>query len=179
MFCKQTADLHLCCYLPGTSPSASKHYIGCPEPLLKYFCRGRRFRGYLLPQPGVCLIKFGKLTWKKYGVCCRECMLNSMMYFWNTSLHLQIEFQMLWLFLYILLLKNFTIFIGHQFFTLQLTFFENMRKNLPIVIIMATFGTKNVHSALVRWNYKIDIFLLWPLSQELGYLIGSLILQHI
>ena len=49
VFCKQTADLHLCCYLPGISPSASKHYIGRPEPLLKYFCRGRRFRGYLLP----------------------------------------------------------------------------------------------------------------------------------
>ena len=52
-FVNKQLTYYLCCYYRATSPSASKHYIGCPEPLTKYFQWGWRFRGYLFPQPGV------------------------------------------------------------------------------------------------------------------------------
>ena len=52
-FVNKQLTYYLCCYYRATSPTASKHYIGCPEPLMKYFCWGWRFRGYLFPQPGV------------------------------------------------------------------------------------------------------------------------------
>ena len=52
-FVNKQLTYYLCCYYRATSPTASKHYIGCPEPLMKYFQWGWRFRGYLFPQPGV------------------------------------------------------------------------------------------------------------------------------
>ena len=52
-FVNKQLTYYLCCYYRATSPTASKHYIGCPEPLMKYFRWGWRFRGYLFPQPGV------------------------------------------------------------------------------------------------------------------------------
>ena len=52
-FVNKQLTYYLCCYYRATSPTASKHYIGCPEPLMKYFLWGWRFRGYLFPQPGV------------------------------------------------------------------------------------------------------------------------------
>ena len=58
MFCKQSADLVLCCYYRATSPTASRHYIGCPEPLVKYFQWWWMFTGYLFPQPGVYFIEW-------------------------------------------------------------------------------------------------------------------------
>ena len=55
-FVNKQLTYYLCCYYRATSPAASKHYIGCPEPLMKYFRWGWRFRGYLFPQPGVTYI---------------------------------------------------------------------------------------------------------------------------
>ena len=151
MFCKQSADLVLCCYYRATSPTASRHYIGCPEPLVKYFQWWWMFTGYLFPQPGVYAPDRKTSGWIysfPVHISMYKCVKKII---WRWSF----DFKS-WVFF----LSCFTIEIN---FSPQNSVWKlkKSQRIIPLLFFLVTFGSRSTNSIRRIWILEWEIYELW------------------